>query len=296
MSDQDLIELLKKGDEQAFRKLVETWQDLVFNTVLGMVQDFQEAEDLSQEVFIQVYQSIHQFRGDAKLSTWIYRIAVTKSLDWGRKRKTKKRIDLMKSLIGFGEKDAQPSEFIHPGVVMENKESAGKLWRAMQSLPDNQRVAFTLVKVEGLSYEEVASIMETTIKAVEALMHRAKENLRKQLKDYYTKQEIGYMKSEDLHKNIEQDLASLDGMKRAAAPDFFYTRLQARMENELTTPAWIPFGKPVWLIATLLVFLVLNTMMIKQTKLSKTNTSSEREGSSLQSFAAEYELSSTVNY
>jgi RNA polymerase sigma factor (sigma-70 family) len=78
LSDQDLIELLKQGDEQAFRKLVETWQDLVFNTVLGMVQDFQEAEDLSQEVFIQVYQSIKQFRGDAKLSTWIYRIAVTK--------------------------------------------------------------------------------------------------------------------------------------------------------------------------------------------------------------------------
>lgn len=188
MSDQDLIELLKRGDEKAFRKLVETWQDLVFNTVLGMVQDFQEAEDLSQEVFIQVYQSIKQFRGEAKLSTWIYRIAVTKSLDWSRKRKTKKRIDLMKSLIGMADKDPEPGEFVHPGVVMENKESAGKLWRAMQSLPDNQRVAFTLVKVEGLSYEEVASIMETTIKAVEALMHRAKEHLRKQLRDYYTNQ------------------------------------------------------------------------------------------------------------
>jgi len=104
------------------------------------------------------------------------------------------------------------------------------------------------------------------------------------------------MKSEDLHKYIEQDLSSLDGMKRANAPDFFYTRLAARMEKELTTPAWIPFGKPVWLIATLLVFLVLNTMMIKQSKLSTTNSSSEKAGSSLQSFAAEYELSSSVNY
>jgi hypothetical protein len=103
------------------------------------------------------------------------------------------------------------------------------------------------------------------------------------------------MKSEDLHNNIEQSLSSLDGIKRAAAPDFFYTRLQARMEKELTTPAWIPFGKPVWLIATLLVFLVLNTMMIKQSRLSKTNDS-VNQVSSLQSFAAEYELSSTVNY
>lgn len=104
------------------------------------------------------------------------------------------------------------------------------------------------------------------------------------------------MESKNLHNQIEETLSSLDGVQRAAAPDFFYTRLTARMEKELTTPAWIPFGKPVWLIATLLVFLVLNTMMIKQTKLSKTSGSNANSGSSLQSFAAEYELSSTVNY
>jgi hypothetical protein len=104
------------------------------------------------------------------------------------------------------------------------------------------------------------------------------------------------MESKNLHNKMEETLSSLDGIQRAAAPDFFYTRLSARMEKELTTPAWIPFGKPVWLIATLLVFLVLNTMMIKQTKLSKSNGSVTNTGSSLQSFAAEYELSNTVNY
>jgi hypothetical protein len=104
------------------------------------------------------------------------------------------------------------------------------------------------------------------------------------------------MKSADLQNNIEQTLASLDGIKRVAAPDFFYTRLTARMEKELTTPAWIPFGKPVWLIATLLIFLVLNTMMIKQTKLSNSNSILVSAESNLQLFAAEYELGSTVNY
>jgi|APLak6261675434_1056106.scaffolds.fasta_scaffold16898_2 hypothetical protein len=104
------------------------------------------------------------------------------------------------------------------------------------------------------------------------------------------------MESKNLHNKIEESLSSLDGVQRAAAPDFFYTRLSARMEKELTTPTWIPFGKPVWLIATLLVFLVLNTMMIKQTKLSKSSGSDANSGSSLQSFAAEYELSNTVNY
>jgi RNA polymerase sigma factor (sigma-70 family) len=187
LSDQELILLLKKGDGQAFKTLVETWQDMVFNTILGMVQDEQEAEDLSQEVFVQIFQSIKQFRGDSKLSTWMYRIAVTKSLDWTRKKKAKKRINLMKSLIGFGDKEPQPIEFMHPGIVMENKESARELFKAMQLLPENQRVALTLIKVEGLSYEEVAAVLGLTIKAVEALMHRAKENLRKLLKDYYLK-------------------------------------------------------------------------------------------------------------
>lgn len=104
------------------------------------------------------------------------------------------------------------------------------------------------------------------------------------------------MESKNLHNKMEETLSSLDGIQRATAPDFFYTRLNARMEKELTTPAWIPFGKPVWLIATLLIFLVLNTMMIKQTKLSKTNGTVSNTGSNLQSFAAEYELSNTVNY
>ncbi|MFW2477973.1 MAG: RNA polymerase sigma factor, partial [Sediminibacterium sp.] len=85
MNQEDLILQLKARNEQAFRQLIESCQDMVFNTVLGIVQDFQEAEDLAQEVFIQVYHSIDGFRGEAKLQTWIYRIAITKALDWQRK-------------------------------------------------------------------------------------------------------------------------------------------------------------------------------------------------------------------
>ena len=185
MSEQELILLLKKGNEQAFKMLVESRQDMVFNTILGMVQDMQEAEDLAQEVFIEVHHSINGFRGDAKLSSWIYRIAVTKSLDWVRKKKAKKRINQFRNLIGFGEKESVLVEFIHPGLRLEQKETAGKLFKAMQTLPENQRVAFTLIKVEGLNYEEVSVIMGCSIKAVESLMHRAKEKLRNILKKEY---------------------------------------------------------------------------------------------------------------
>lgn len=154
---------------------------MVYNTVLGIVQDMQEAEDVAQEVFIQVYRSIVGFRGDSKLSTWLYRIAITKALDWQRKKKVRKGIGTIASWIGLGEQTHEPSHFYHPGVQLENKEKAAIVFKAIQSLPENQRVCFLLLKTEGLRYEEVAEILQVSIKAVESLMHRARENLRKKL-------------------------------------------------------------------------------------------------------------------
>jgi RNA polymerase sigma factor (sigma-70 family) len=189
LNDREFIISLQNGDQHAFRLLVETWQHMVYNTVLSIVQDVQEAEDVAQEVFIQVYQSVKGFRGDAKLSTWIYRVAVTKALDAERKKKSKKRVANLRMWIGFGGKEEEePVQFHHPGVALDNKERAAVLFKAMQKLPENQRIAFTLIKAEGLSYEETAAIMNISIKAVEALMHRAKENLKKYLQPYYSEE------------------------------------------------------------------------------------------------------------
>jgi RNA polymerase sigma factor (sigma-70 family) len=185
LNEQAFILLLQQGDQQAFRQLVEQWQHMVYNTVLGFVQDTAEAEDLAQEVFIQAFQSIQQFRAESKLSTWLYRIAVTKVLDAERKKKAKKRMSHMRVWLGMEEKEQAPAVFYHPGVQLDNREKAAMLFRALRSLPPNQRAAFVLIKTEGLSYEEVAGIMKLSIKAVEALMHRAKENLRKQLDNYF---------------------------------------------------------------------------------------------------------------
>jgi RNA polymerase sigma-70 factor (ECF subfamily) len=185
LSEQELIGLLRKGDQNAFKMLVESQQDRVFNTVLGMIQDVSEAEDLAQEVFIQVFRSIDGFKGESKLSTWIYRIAITKSLDWIRKKKVNSRFQQIRTAIGLGEKETVPIDFVHPGIQLEQKESAASLFRAIAILPTNQRVAINLIKVEGLNYEEVSVIMNISVKAVESLMHRAKENLRKTLKNEF---------------------------------------------------------------------------------------------------------------
>jgi len=187
LNNPEFIDLLKQQNEQAFTQLVEAYQHLVFNTVLGIVQQNEEAEDVSQEVFIQVYQSIYGFRGDSKLSTWIYRIAITKALDWERKKKSKKKINAIKNIIGIGAKEEETiTDFHHSGIALQNKENASVLFKALKQIPDNQRTAFVLIKTEELSYQEVSAIMQTSVKAIEALMHRAKENLRKILQDYYS--------------------------------------------------------------------------------------------------------------
>ncbi len=187
MNEQLLIQQLHLGVVSAFAHLVDTYQHLVYSTVLGIIQSKEDAEDVSQEVFIQVYQSIKQFKGESKLSTWIYRIAITKSLDWQRKKTRKKRFAIVERLFGWDDdsRGYDPPEFHHPGVVVENKEKAAILFKAMMKLPENQKVAFTLNKVEGLSYFEVAEVMQVTEASVEALLHRAKQNLRKELKSFY---------------------------------------------------------------------------------------------------------------
>lgn len=182
LSEFELIQSLREGNEAAFRELVETHKDRVYNTALGIVQNAEDAEDVAQEVFIQVYRSIHQFKGESKLSTWLYRIATTRSLDLLRSRKSKKRFGMLTRLFGEeGEPNVEVPDFHHPGIALDQKENAARLFQAIAQLPENQKTAFTLHKMEDLSYQEVADIMGNTVGAVESLMHRARQNLRKWL-------------------------------------------------------------------------------------------------------------------
>jgi RNA polymerase sigma factor (sigma-70 family) len=183
-----LIEKLKNGDESAFKLIVDTRKDLVYNTALGLLQSAEDAEDITQEVFIKVYESVHQFKGESAFSTWLYKIAVTKSLELIRSRKRKKRFAFITSILGENnELKHDPPEFHHPGIQLDNRERAATLFKAIAKLPDNQRVAFTLHKLEGVSYMEIGDVMQLSVSAVESLIHRAKSNLKKDLEDYYLK-------------------------------------------------------------------------------------------------------------
>jgi RNA polymerase sigma factor (sigma-70 family) len=185
LDEQVLIQALRLGDEQAFHWLVENYRNRVYHTVLNMLQDGEEAEDATQEVFIQVYESVGQFRQDAALSTWIYRIAVRKALDKLRRKKTRQQ--LQKWLPGWmpQEKKNDTTGFEHPGIQFDNKEKAGILFKAISKLPAKQQLAFTLIKVQGMNYADVSAIMEQGIKAIESLVDRAKKNLQQELQSFY---------------------------------------------------------------------------------------------------------------
>ena len=186
MNEWILIEQLRQGDEAAFKTIVTTWQDMVYNTAIGILQNAEDAEDVSQEVFLQVHESIESFKGESKFSTWLYRITITKSMDHIRKKKRKKRFAKLQSLFSQDNRPIyDPPDFQHPGVTLDNKEKAATLLKAVKKLPENQQIAFTLHKLEGLSYQEVSEVMKTSVSSIESLLHRAKNNLKKSLEEYY---------------------------------------------------------------------------------------------------------------
>jgi RNA polymerase sigma-70 factor, ECF subfamily len=187
MDDLELIGRLSQNDPLAFRKLVEQYKDMVFRTSMGLLHDKEEAEDIAQEVFIEVFKSIGYFRGESKLSTWLYRITINKSLNELKKIHRKKAWAKIEDLIA-GNKEARKEISIEDKsgeIEAESKELGVILQQAIDELPDNQRIAFVLAKYDELSYKEIAEIMNSTVSSVESLVHRAKSNLQKRLQKIY---------------------------------------------------------------------------------------------------------------
>ncbi|MCX6163903.1 MAG: RNA polymerase sigma factor [Ignavibacteriae bacterium] len=184
MEEKELIEKIIGNDREAFRELYDKFSSRVYNTILGILQNTEDAEDVTQEVFIQIFRSIQNFKQDSTLSTWIYRITVNKALEFIRSKKRKKRFAIVKSIFAKEEVE-EPIDFLHPGIIEENKERGKILFKAIEKLTDKQKTAFVLNKVENLSYKEISEIMKLSLSSVESLIFRAKENLKKDLYDFY---------------------------------------------------------------------------------------------------------------
>lgn len=173
-----------------FASLYEQYKTLVYNVALNYLQNTEDAEEITQDVFVQLHQSLSTFKKESSVKTWIYKITINKCLDFIRHKNSKKRFFI------FGKKSNDEfdllsvANFEHPGIILENKENAAILFSVINELHTNQKTAFILSKLDGLRNPEIAEIMELSISSVESLIFRAKGTLKKKL----SKKNIDYRK------------------------------------------------------------------------------------------------------
>ncbi len=177
LNNEDLIRELQAGDVSAFKEFFDAYSSLVFNVAFRMLQNKEDAEDVTQDVFFHAFRSLKEFRGESQLSTWLYRIAVNTSLNFQRKRKRERWLSL-----DFGSDESEdPREVAstdaNPQDDLERNEIELVVQKAINSLPKKQRIALLLHRYEGLSYEEIAKVMNVSVPSVESRLHRAKQAL-----------------------------------------------------------------------------------------------------------------------
>ena len=181
-ADAELVARLQRGDEAAFRTLVLRFQDRVYRAAYSLLRSAEDAEDVAQEVFVEVHQTIARFRGEAALSTWLYRLATSRALQHRRRQQAGKRFAFFTSLLGFANETLpEPPDHAHPQALLEGAQQLHLLQQHIARLPAQQQVAFTLRYEQELRYDEIAAVLDTSVAAVESLLYRARHTLRQYL-------------------------------------------------------------------------------------------------------------------
>ena len=182
--DQQLVERAQRGDKHAFELLVGKYQRRLGRLISRFVRDTAEVEDVTQEAFIKAYRALPSFRGDSAFYTWLYRIGINTAKNYlvslGRRAPTSTQFDVEES------EDFESSDLLHdlntPEQELMSKEVAGVVNSTLQKLPDDLRTALTLREIEGLSYEEIAEIMNCPIGTVRSRIFRARETVAANLR------------------------------------------------------------------------------------------------------------------
>ncbi|MFM7681131.1 MAG: RNA polymerase sigma factor [Bacteroidota bacterium] len=181
------INALRSGDQKEFEKLVIQFENQVFNLCAYLLHNKTEAEDATQEVFILTYQSLSKFKGDSKISTWIYRITLNKCKEIIRYKSRKKRFGILIDLFEQSNSSLKSKELTPEEILFED-ERTNKLLSAIESLQDTQRIAYTLHNMDDYSYKEISELMQVSVSSVESLIFRAKKNLKSKLQTFYKNQ------------------------------------------------------------------------------------------------------------
>ena len=185
--DAALMLRVKRGDRQAFEELVDKYKRPVTNAVYRILGDATEAEDLAQNVFVQVYKSAHRYRASAKFSTWLFTIARNLCLNEIRRR-SRHRAESLDAT--YPEQEDRPGRHFEdvkgfsPPDALLHDELEQKIQQALSGLPDNQRIAILLCRQDELSYEDIARVLGCSLSATKSLIHRGRETLKQKLKPY----------------------------------------------------------------------------------------------------------------
>ena len=184
--DRDLVARAQRGDQNAFRALVERYQRRVFQLALGMVKDADDAMDIAQETFVRVHRYLPSFKGDSSFFTWTYRIATNLCLDAARKKSRVERTDLADEDEAEIEAAMDPvsAALLGPQRATLNAELRGKLEEALQSLSENHRSILILREIDGLSYEELAQVLKIRKGTVMSRLFHARLKMQKKLREY----------------------------------------------------------------------------------------------------------------
>ncbi len=182
--DQQLVERAQRGDKRAFELLVMKYQRKLGRLLSRFVRDPAEVEDVAQEAFIKAYRALPSFRGDSAFYTWLYRIAINTAKNYlvalGRRAPTTTSFD-NEEAEGFEDAE-QLRDSATPEDELIGKQIAATVNRAMDALPDDLRMAITLREIEGLSYEEIATVMNCPIGTVRSRIFRAREAIAAELR------------------------------------------------------------------------------------------------------------------
>lgn len=177
---------VREGDESAFGKLVERYQDRLIGIFHHVLQDREAAEDLAQDVFLRVHRARESYEPTAKFSTWLFRIANNLASNSRRSKGRRKEVQIVGSDSGSlgprpAERIAVDKSSLRPSRLMATDELRGMVRRAMESLNDRQRMALLLHKFEEMSYADIGEAMELSVPAVKSLLSRARESLKEKL-------------------------------------------------------------------------------------------------------------------
>lgn len=185
--DAALMLRVRDGDRAAFEVLVEKYKQPVINLVARTLNDFTEAEDVAQHVFVQVYKSAHRYEVTAKFSTWLFTIARNLSLNEIRRRSRHRTDSLDETFAGDEEHPIRQAPDLRtsgPTDHLLREELESKVEEAIAELPEKQRTALLMCRHEEFSYEEIAKVVGCSLSATKSLIHRARETLKAKLKPY----------------------------------------------------------------------------------------------------------------